>query len=95
MENLNIDPKTEEELKKAFDALPDEEKEKIKACKSEEELFELLNIGEEIPEEALGSIAGGGYAGSPLDPLMPQINQLLRQGAISSIKLYSWIKNLF
>lgn len=49
-------------MDKFFQQLPDDVKEKIKGCKTEEEVMDILkqdNIP--IPEEALEAITGGGF----------------------------------
>ncbi len=50
--------------KELFEKLTDEQKEKFKACKSEEELQKLLEEeGIELDPEQLEKIAGGGCGG--------------------------------
>ena len=52
----------EEKLKEIFDSLTDEQKEKIKACKTPEEVVDLIqNEGFELPDDALDLISGGIY----------------------------------
>ena len=49
-----------EEVKKIFDSLTDEQKEKLKACKSAEELLKLAqDAGIALPDEVLEAVAGG------------------------------------
>ena len=53
--------KSSELLGSIMDTLTDEQKEKVKACKDDKELMDLLaREGVELPDEALNSISGGG-----------------------------------
>lgn len=50
----------EEKLKEIFDSLTDEQKEKIKACKTPDEVVKLVKSdGFELSDEALELISGG------------------------------------
>lgn len=61
----NIDPKLAEALKRLCDSLTDEQKEKMKACKTMDELTKLAAAeGIELPDEILDAVAGGVQAGS-------------------------------
>ena len=54
------DKKLEETLKGIYNSLTDEQKEKVKACKSSEEIMELVSKeGIELPEELMDKVAGG------------------------------------
>lgn len=58
--NKNIDSKLEEALKGFWDALTEEQKEKVKACKTMDELVKLVGKeGIELPDEALEGVSGG------------------------------------
>ena len=47
-------------LQKIWDSLTDEQKEKARACKTDEELIALAaKEGVELPEEALDAVSGG------------------------------------
>ena len=53
--------KRSEYLKNVSDSLTDEQKEKAKACKTVEELTEMLTeAGVELSDELLEAVAGGG-----------------------------------
>ena len=55
-ENKNVN----ETLKKIYDSLTDEQKEKIKACKTDEEVIKFAGEeGIELPDEILDNVAGG------------------------------------
>ena len=55
------------QLKAAVDALSGEQKKKAAACKTAQELVDLLNgAGVELPDELLDAVAGGGGGDSPL-----------------------------
>ena len=59
-ENKNIDPKMEAAIKGFYDSLTDEQKEKVKACKTMEELTVLVGKeGVELPDEVLDDVSGG------------------------------------
>ncbi len=50
----------EEKIRELFKSLTDEQKEKIKACKTPEEVVDLIqNEGFELPDDALDLISGG------------------------------------
>ena len=52
--------KLSEVLKDIFDSLTGEQKQKMLACQTPEELTELLNgLGVALPDEALDMVAGG------------------------------------
>ena len=52
----------EEKMRELFKSLTDEQKEKIKACKTPEEVVDLIqNEGFELPDDALDLISGGFY----------------------------------
>ena len=56
MENKNLN----EVLKGIYDSLTDEQKEKVKACKTMDELVKLAGEeGIELPDEVLDAVAGG------------------------------------
>ena len=55
-------------LEKAIASLTDEQKEKAKACKTVEELTEMLTeAGVELSDELLDAVAGGFYIYVPVD----------------------------
>ncbi len=57
MDEKNIQ---EEKMRELFKSLTDEQKEKIKACKTPEEVVNLIqNEGFELPDDALDLISGG------------------------------------
>ena len=52
----------EKRFKELYDTLTDEQKEKVKACKTPEELMALMGeTGAELPDELLDEVAGGGF----------------------------------
>ncbi len=54
----------EEKMRELFKSLTDEQKEKIKACKTPEEVVDLIqNEGFELPDDALDLISGGTSGG--------------------------------
>ena len=62
----------DEKIKALLDSLPDEQREKAAACKSNDELFALLGelgvelsgeLGVELSDELMDKIAGGGIYG--------------------------------
>ena len=56
--------KTNELMTRIFDSLTDEQKEKVKACKTADELIALLGKeGIDLPDEALNAVSGGVQAG--------------------------------
>ncbi len=59
-ESKNTDPKLTEALKGIWDSLTDEQKGKVKQCKTMDELMMLAGKdGIELPDEALDKVAGG------------------------------------
>ena len=55
-----MDEKMKEVMKGIYENLTDEQKEKAKACKSVDELMKLAGEwGIELPDEFLGTVAGG------------------------------------
>ena len=51
----------EEKLQALLDSLPDEQREKVAACKNSDELLALLGeLGVELSDELMDKIAGGG-----------------------------------
>ena len=58
-----MDEKMKEALKGIYENLTDEQKEKIKACKSPDEMMELAGKwGIELPDEVVEGISGGSLA---------------------------------
>ena len=56
-----MDEKMKKELEKFFANLTDEQKEKVKECKTMEELMDFAGKeGLELPDELLDGVAGGG-----------------------------------
>ena len=52
-----------------FANLPDELKERLKTCKTEEEIKALLKGAQiELPDELLEAVSGGMYLGNDCDP---------------------------
>ena len=59
-ENKNIDSKVLQAIKGVYDSLTDEQKEKAKACKTNDELLKLAGEeGIELPDEVMDAVAGG------------------------------------
>ena len=55
-----MDEKMKEQMKKFYGNLTDEQKEKVKACKSQDDFMKLAGEwGIELPDEALDAVAGG------------------------------------
>ena len=56
-----MDEKMKEALKSILEKLPDEQREKAKACNNVDELMKLLGKWDiELPDELVGQVAGGG-----------------------------------
>ena len=53
--------KLEEALKNFYNSLTDEQKEKVKACKSSEDFLKLTEEGLELPDEIMDNVAGGDF----------------------------------
>lgn len=59
-ENKNSDAKLSAALKDIYESLTEEQKEKAKNCKTIDELVQLAaEVGMELPDEVLESVAGG------------------------------------
>ncbi len=60
--NENIDSKRESALKSILERLTDEQREKVRACKTVDELTAFVaKEGIELPDELLDAVAGGGF----------------------------------
>ena len=55
--------RVKEIIKDVFESMTDEQKEKVKSCKTKDELVGFLNENIELPEELLKEVAGGGFGG--------------------------------
>ena len=55
-----MNEKMQEELKRIYEGLTEEQKEKVKECKSVDEIMELAGKwGIEMPEDYIDAVAGG------------------------------------
>lgn len=55
-----MDPKMNDTMKELFESLTEEQKAKVKECKTQEELIAFLSeAGIAIPDELVSGVAGG------------------------------------
>ena len=62
-----MDEKMKEAMQVVYETLSDEQKKKVDACKSADDLAELFGEWEiELPDELVGAVAGGSPIATPL-----------------------------